>query len=143
MPEIAHGTLMATAAAIGFWIVCQGQEENIPRARTAAFCVAAYSQLFFSVSCRSMRHSVAQLGLCTNPYLLAAIVVSGILQLSVVARPFAQTVFETATQLGWEWTWIGLLSLAPVTVIEVWKLLRSAVWSARRGPAIAHQEGEG
>ena len=66
-----------------------------------------------------------ELGLFSNPFLLGAIIISGLLQLSVVTLPFAQPVFEVATHLTWEWLPLIALSLAPVTVIEVVKLARA------------------
>ena len=120
-----HGTLIATVAGMGFWLIYQGDETHLARARAVAFCVCAFSQLFFAIGCRSHRLTMPGLGLFTNPHLFGAIVVSGLLQLSVVTLPFAQPVFEVATHLSWEWLLIGALSLTPVTIIEVVKLLRS------------------
>jgi len=65
-----------------------------------------------------------ELGLFTNPHLFGAIVISGLLQLSVVTLPFAQPVFEVATHLTWEWILIGGLALIPVTIIEIVKILK-------------------
>lgn len=119
-----HGTLVATAAGLGFWIVHQGVEAHLDRAKTAAFSIMAFSQLFFAIGCRSQRHTMPELGLFSNPFLLGAIVISGLLQLSVVTLPFAQPVFGV-TDLTWEWPLLIALSLTPVTVIEAWKLIRS------------------
>ena len=120
-----HGTLVATAAAIGFWIVYRGVPAHLARARTMAFCIMAFSQLFMAIGCRSQRFTMPELGLLTNPFLLGTIVISGLLQLSVVTLPFAQPVFEVATHLTGEWLPLIALSLAPVTVIEVVKLARA------------------
>ena len=120
-----HGTLIATVAGLGFWLIYQGDETHLARARAVAFCVCAFSQLFFAIGCRSQRFTMPELELFTNPHLFGAIVVSGLLQLSVVTLPFAQPVFEVATHLSWEWLLIGVLSLTPVTIIEVVKLLRA------------------
>ncbi len=120
-----HGTLIATVAGLGFWLIYQGDETHLARARTVAFCVTAFSQLFFAIGCRSQTSTMLNLGLLTNPHLLGAIVISGLLQLCVVTLPFAQPVFEVATHLSWEWLLIGVLSLAPVTIIEVAKITRS------------------
>ena len=122
---LVHGTLIATVAALAFWLIYQGDETHLPRARTVAFCVTAYAQLFFAIGCRSPRRSMPQLGWFSNPHLLGAIVVSGLLQLSVMTLPFAQPVFEVASQLAWEWLLIALLSLTPVTIIELVKLVRT------------------
>ena len=124
---LLHGLLIATVGAIGFWWIYQGDESHLGRARTTAFCITAYSQLFFAIACRSHRFTMPELGLFSNPHLFGAIVISGLLQLSVVTLPFAQPVFEVATHLGWEWLLIAGLSLTPVTLVELFKLARSAL----------------
>ncbi len=130
---LAHGFLMAAVAMIGFAVVYQNDETQLPRARMAAFCVLAYAQLFYSFACRSRRYTLPELGLFSNPYLFGAIAVSGLLQLSVVTLPWAQPLFETAGQFGWEWALIIALALTPVTVIEVAKLVRA--WLRSRASA--------
>ncbi len=71
------------------------------------------------------------LGLFSNPHLFGAIVISGLLQLSVVTSPFAQPVFEVSSHPTWEWLMVFLLALTPVTIIEVGKLLRALFQKAR------------
>jgi Ca2+-transporting ATPase len=127
---LMHGTLVAASAAFGFWFVYQGAEANLPAARTTAFCITAYAQLFYAVSCRSFRYTMPELGFFTNPHLIGAIIISGLLQLSVVTLPFAQPVFEVATNLGPTWILILLLALAPVTVIEVAKIAMKLIQRA-------------
>ena len=119
-----HGMLIASAAAIGFWLVYRGDPAQLARARTVAFSVMAFSQLFYAIGCRSPRYTMPQIGLLSNPFLLGAIAISVLLQLSVMTLPWAQPVFEVATHLTWEWVPLALLSLAPVTVIEIVKLVR-------------------
>lgn len=128
---LLDGTLVAVVGALGFWIIYQGDEVHLARARTVTFCITAYSQLFFAIGCRSQRFTMPELGLFSNPHLFGAIVVSGLLQLSVVTLPFAQPVFEVATHLSWEWLLIGALALSPVTIIEFVKLLRTALRKRR------------
>ena len=86
--------LVAVVGALGFWIIYQGDEAHLARARTVTFCITAYSQLFFAIGCRSQRFTMPELGPFSNPHLFGAIVVSGLLQLTVVTLPFAQPVFE-------------------------------------------------
>ena len=120
-----HGTLIATAAGLGFWLIYRGDDTQLARARAVAFCVCAFAQLFFATGCRSQRFTMPELGLFSNLPLFGAIVISGLLQLCAVTLPFAQPVFEVATHLSSEWLLIGVLSLTPVTIIEVVKLLRA------------------
>ena len=126
-----HGTLIATVAGLGFWLIYQGDEAHLARARSVAFCVCSFSQLFFAIGCRSQRFTMPELGLFSNLPLFGAIVISGLLQLSAVTLPFAQPVFEVATHLSSEWLLIGVLSLTPVTIIEVVKLFRGLFQKAR------------
>ena len=120
-----HGTLIATVAGLGFWLIYRGDDTQLARARAVAFCVCAFAQLFFATGCRSQRFTMPELGLFSNLPLFGAIVISGLLQLCAVTLPFAQPVFEVATHLSSEWLLIGVLSLTPVTIIEVVKLLRA------------------
>lgn len=123
---LVNGSLVAAVCLIAFWSVYQGREAQLPRARTVTFCVAAFTQLCLSLGCRSQRFTMPELGLFQNPHLLAAMAISGLLQLSVVTLPFAQPVFEAATTLGGEWLLIIGLSVTPVTLIEIYKLSRKS-----------------
>ncbi|MBE7463884.1 MAG: cation-translocating P-type ATPase [Planctomycetes bacterium] len=129
---LRHGLLIAAAALIGFWLTWQENDANLIRARTVTFCVAAFAQLFFALSCRSLDDTYPQLGLFTNPVLLAALVLSATLQLAVVSVPFLQEHFKVELPaLNEFWLILGL-ALAPVTLIEVGKLLKQA-WTRRSG----------
>lgn len=125
---LGQGMLVTLVTMVGYAIVYQGNEANLPRARTMAFCVVSYSFVFFSLSCRSQRFPMPELGLFTNPYLNGAILLSGLLQLSVVTLPFTRPFFESVQHFMWEWVLLVVLVLTPVSVIELWKL-----WKRRHG----------
>jgi Ca2+-transporting ATPase len=127
-----HGTLIAGVTAIGFWLVYHGDSGNLINARTVAFSIMAYSQLFYSISCRSQTHTMPELGLFTNPYLFGAIAISGLLQLLTILLPFAQPIFDVAMPSNREWLIILLLSLTPVTIIEITKLILAGLRRSRR-----------
>jgi len=120
---LAHGALIAFVCAVGFWLEWQGREERLPMARVVTFCIAAFSQLFFAVACRSDTATAPARGLFTNPALIVAIAISALLQLVVVTIPIAQPVFAVETHLGREWGTVILLSLVPVSLVELSKLL--------------------
>jgi P-type Ca2+ transporter type 2C len=123
-----HGLLIAAASAAGFGVVYHGPgDHSLERAQTVAFCIMSYSQLFFAIGCRSHTRTLPELGLFSNPHLLGAIVISGLLQLGVVSFPFAQSMFETTSLSGHEWLVVLGLALVPVTVIEIVKLVLSAI----------------
>lgn len=125
-----HGLLISAACLAGFYLVYGGNPDdadNLRHARTAAFGVAAMTQLFFAFGCRSHSRTLPELGPFSNPYLFGAIAASGLLQLGAMLLPPAQHIFETTDPTRHEWTIILLASLAPVTVIEVAKLLMAAM----------------
>jgi Ca2+-transporting ATPase len=65
------------------------------------------------------------LGLFTNPYLLGAVGISALLQMSIVLLPFARPVFEAASHFAWEWMVLFLLALIPAAGIETVKWARA------------------
>jgi Ca2+-transporting ATPase len=119
---LAHGLIVAAVSLAAFWWTWGGDPGRLPHARTVTFCVAAFSQLFFAIGCRSDRVTAFELGFFTNPWLLGAIAVSMLLQVSIVTLPYAQDVFQVGSQLGRDWLIVAGLSLVPVTVIELAKL---------------------
>ncbi len=118
---LSHGVIVASVSLFAFWWTWAGEPARLPYARTVTFCVAALSQLFFAIGCRSDRRTALELGFFSNPWLLAAVAVSALLQLTVVTLPYAQGVFEVGSQLGSDWFLVIGLALIPVTVIEVAK----------------------
>jgi len=114
--------IVAAVSLFAFWLAWRGDPARLPHARAVTFCVAAFSQLLFAIGCRSDHRTAIEIGFFSNPWLLAAIAVSALLQVSVVTLPYAQDVFQVRGQLGSDWAWVAGLSLVPVTVIELGKL---------------------
>jgi Ca2+-transporting ATPase len=116
-----QGFLVGLVGLLGFALgyLAEGDAE---RGRAVAFCVVVYAELLRALAARSQQLTLFQLGLFTNPYLLLAIVVSGMLQLSITVVPFTQGVFAVPSHSIPEWLAIILLSLLPVTSIELGKL---------------------
>ena len=126
---LAHGVLVAAVSLGAFRWAWGGDPERLPHARTVTFCVAAFSQLLFAIGCRSDRRTAIEVGFFSNPWLLAAIAVSALVQVSAVTLPYAQEVFQVGSQLGRDWLLVLGLALVPVTVIELakvgWRLMAS------------------
>jgi Ca2+-transporting ATPase len=124
---LLHGSLIAAAAAVGFYVVLVVWSAKEAEARTVAFNVMALSQLAFSFACRSQTRTMPQLGPFSNPALFLAIAVSALLQLAATTLPFSHGVFK-CVPVGWDlWIMIVILALVPVTIVEVWKLLAAAL----------------
>ncbi|MFM8986960.1 MAG: cation transporting ATPase C-terminal domain-containing protein [Planctomycetia bacterium] len=129
---LAHGGLVAAVILGAFWTTWRGDDARLERARTVAFCVAAFAQLFFAIGCRSDRVTVVRLGFLRNPALLLAILLSSLLQVVIVSLAPARAVFELERNVGGDWAFVFGLALVPVTVIEVAKW--AAVPLTRRRP---------
>jgi Ca2+-transporting ATPase len=121
---LAHGGLVAAVVLGTFWWAWQGDPGRLAHAQTLTFCVAAFAQLFFAIGCRSERRTAPEIDFLGNPWLLAAIVVSGLLQVAVVTLPVARPVFEVSAHPGVDWLVVFAVALVPVTVIEVAKWFR-------------------
>ena len=125
---LVHGALVAVVVLGAFRWAWRGDPDRLAHAQTLTFCVAAFAQLFFAIGCRSERRTAPELDFLGNPWLLAAIVVSGLLQVAVVTVPYTQPVFEVTAHPGPDWVVVLGLALVPVTIVEV------AKWFRRRPP---------
>lgn len=122
---LAQGALVAMAAAIGFAIVRKTGTEDA--ARSVAFSIMAFSQLGFSLACRSFKLTMPELGFFTNPYLLGAIGTSALLQIAVLTLPLAQPIFHSVAFDLRLWLLVLGLSLIPGTATEVLKVAMRAL----------------
>ncbi len=62
--------------------------QNIAYARTLAFIAMSFTQLFNALNLRSMTKSLWHIGIFTNKIVLTAVIISGIVTMSVVYNPF-------------------------------------------------------
>jgi Ca2+-transporting ATPase len=121
---LIHGFVMSAVNIGGFAYAYVANGTSY--AQATAFYITTFAQLFFSFACRSQRYTLPQLGVFTNPYLFAAIAISGILQMSLLWFPLTRDVFfKTPPQFGSDWLAIFLLALAPVSLVEITKIIRA------------------
>lgn len=120
---LGQGVLLAIVGLSAFGI-SYGHDGDLEQARTMTFCVVVYGELFRALAARSKIWTFWQLGPATNPYVFAAVMISALLQVSIVALPFTRPIFEASSHTPLEWLLLVLLALTPVTVIELVKLGR-------------------
>lgn len=72
---------------------------SLETCRTMALATLVMSQLFHVFECRSERHSIFEIKLFSNPYLVLAVLSSVIMLLSIIYVPFLRKIFHT-TALG-------------------------------------------
>ena len=122
---LLHGFMMALVTLAAFWWIYRGDQNNVDRARTVAFGVAAFSQMFFTFGCRSHTRTMPELGFFSNPWLLGAVVCSALLQVLVMMIPVTQRILGVSAGMSGEWILIFVGALIPVTIVEIFKLFVS------------------
>jgi P-type Ca2+ transporter type 2C len=90
------GLTLATQA----WTLSRNQAEW----QTMVFTVLVVAQLFHCLAIRSERYSLFSIGFCSNPALVAALLLTALAQIAVIYLPPLNAVFRTvplsAAQLG-------------------------------------------
>lgn len=114
---IAVITLLAFTMGLLYFRM-QGSSD-LSLARTMALTTLVCAQLFYVFECRSEVFSPFELGFLSNRFLVLAVGVSIVMQLSVIYMPFLQDVFKTVS-LNW-WQWVLVLSMAGFKLI--WKYI--------------------
>jgi len=101
-------------------------EEALRYARTMAFVVLSVSQLFHSFNMRHPDKSIFQLGLFSNKYLIGAVIIGILLQDIVITVPFLRNVFNVYDLYMKDWLIVGILSVMPLVINEIAKLIKRA-----------------
>ena len=128
---IVGGVLIGALALVAFYIglseegyhLGQGDipESALAHARTMTFVVLAGSQLFYSLALRHESKSIFQLGLFSNPYLVAAVGFGFALQVMVISVPFLADAFKLQPLEMQDWLIVLGLSLIPFALKELSK----------------------
>jgi Ca2+-transporting ATPase len=118
-----HGCLMAVVALIAFSLYPHETETELIHARTIAFCTMALTQVFFSMGCRSFTKTMPQLGLFSNPSVMLAMIGSIALQFIVISWGVSSSLLDTDPLSTSDWLLVILLALAPVTLVELAKIV--------------------
>ncbi|MFW6150056.1 MAG: cation-translocating P-type ATPase [Chloroflexota bacterium] len=110
---------LATLMGLGVYLVFQWAYPRMPleEARTVAFCTMVGFEWFRSFNARSDERTVFKLGLLRNRWLLAALSLAVLLQISVVYVPFMQVAFSTVPLRIEQWA-IALSAGASLFLIE-------------------------
>ncbi|NMA69502.1 MAG: calcium-transporting P-type ATPase, PMR1-type [Desulfitobacterium sp.] len=117
---IGFGTLLVFVVALFMGV-------DMLAARTMAFTTLVFSQLFHVFDCKSETRGIFEVGIFSNPYLVAAVAGSTLMQLSVIYYPPLQAIFKTTGLIGWQWGLILLVAGGPTILIGLYRLLRKAL----------------
>jgi Ca2+-transporting ATPase len=111
--------ILATVTLFLFWNTLNlngwDSEEGIAKARTMAFALIVFFELFFAFSCRSFRHNIHKLGFLSNKLLIYSLL--GEISLIIFIMNYApiQEIFELVPLAFSDW--IIVISLATTGLI--------------------------
>jgi Ca2+-transporting ATPase len=124
--EIAVTGALQTAVTFGVYAWALG--DGLARARSLAFAVLVFVQLFRSFASRSTTRVFWQVGAFSNLVLLAVVIASVAFQLAIHSLPLTRGLFDIIALTPGDAALCLALGVLPVTVVELAKLVR-----ARRG----------
>jgi len=107
---ILFASILAVISSLGLFIWEFNSSGNLDKARTMALTGTIMFEFFFIFNCRSERHSVFRMNILSNKKLIYAIILSVILQISIIYIPMFQTIFKTVALNITDWIKIILLS---------------------------------
>lgn len=99
--------------------------QGLEKARTAAFVVMSFTQLFNLLNMRSLKKSVFKIGFLSNKYSLAALLISVVSLLLVIYIPFFQGVFQFVYLGTTELLVMVLLSSSVLWLGELYKFFKT------------------
>lgn len=99
---------------------------DVLRSRTMAFTTLVLAQLVFSFQCRWERHSIFQMGIWGNAYLIFAVLLSSGAQVFIIYNSFMAAMFQTVPLTGDDWILVGLFAVFPLFVETVLRLIKQA-----------------
>ncbi len=117
------GLLMAVVSLAAGGTLTGPAPEDEDRWRTMIFSVLTLAQLGNALALRSRTQTLWQIGIFTNPLLLASIVATSALQLAVVYVPALQKVFRTVPLSIGDMLLCPALAAIVFVVLEVRKML--------------------
>jgi Ca2+-transporting ATPase len=129
---LRSGLLLAAMTLLAFlWALAHG---NLMEARTLAFSTLVFGQIFMALAFRSQSKMLWEIGPFTNLRLLAVVALSMLLQIGLLMIPATQRIFQIMPLSPMTEAASLLWGLAPVSLIELAKLVRRAR-SRQQGPS--------
>ncbi|WP_321023715.1 calcium-translocating P-type ATPase, PMCA-type [Clostridium neonatale] len=121
---VVRGTLIGLCTLLAF-MVGRYYRMDLETCRTLALCTLVMSQLIHVFECRSERHSIFEIKLFTNMWLVGAVLVSIILICLVLYVPFLREIFHTVALNLKQWLIVLFFSGIIALIDSVYLLVKS------------------
>lgn len=123
---VYQGLMIGILTLLGFmigngWLF--GLDGDLEQGRTMAFAVLGFSQLVHSFNIHSANESVFKT-LTKNKWLIYAVIINGLMMLAVLMFDPLADLFKLVPLDGMHWLLVGVLSIMPWFVVELFKLLK-------------------
>ena len=119
--------LTAAISLVLFWYVLEQNDwsdQGIEKARTMVFVFLVFEEIFFALSCRSLRLPFSKLGLFKNKFLAYSLIAETVLILAIMnLEPARQVLGLTSLDLH-EWILVFALSPTAFALSEILKFVR-------------------
>lgn len=115
---IMNGMLIGTMTIVAFRFGLNTDERC---AQTMAFMVLSISQLFHALNLTSRTHSLFEVGIFKNRWLILTIIFGIALQICVATLPIFQTLLKTTSLSLLQWGIVFLASISPLVLNELSK----------------------
>lgn len=135
-PVLPFLVLMTTVMVLGtLFFFLRALPDGLERARTIAFAFMGFAQLWNVWNMRSLKHSLATIGILRNRLVLLVFIVGSAIQISIIELPFLEKIFQF-TSLGLQ-DWIAVIVVSSL-VLWLGELYKWASQNrARTAPGLA------
>lgn len=120
--------ILATITLFIFWNTLNvngwDSEYGIAKARTMAFALIVFFELFFAFSCRSFRHNIHKLGFFSNKFLICSLLAEASLIIFFMSYPPLQEIFELVPLAFYDWIIVLLLATTGLIYSEIIKFFK-------------------
>jgi magnesium-transporting ATPase (P-type) len=127
--------VLMAAGAVGLFLIQYAavDQEGVQgwgyrEAQTEAVTTVIFFQMFYLLNCRSLKGSVGEIGLWSNPWIYLGIAVVLVLQVGFVYLPFMNLIFGTAPLdvVAWLEAAVAGFLIMPIIALEKWWRRRGA-----------------
>jgi magnesium-transporting ATPase (P-type) len=126
LERIALVGVLLLGGAFGLFQWALGEGMTDAEARTVAVNVFVVGEIFYLFNCRSLERSMLRVGLLSNPWVVAGVTVTVLLQLAFTYAAPMNELFDSAP-IGWE-SWRLILAFGLAT----WGIVGAEKWVGRR-----------
>jgi P-type Ca2+ transporter type 2C len=116
---LSQGIFIGISTIIAYLMGLYILNSDLNVARTMAFSTLVFSQLFFVFSCRSENHTFWEISPFSNLYLIIAVIISILMQLSVIYIPIISQFFHTSILDLHQWIIVLFLSTWSTILLEL------------------------